>query len=568
MLSAEKFNHFLRDVEALGRGALRGENPLTSQAEVILSAFVRHTGAAGGAVYMHRDTPAGYQLVVKSDLITAPDTFDGPVPLDVVDRSIDDSAVILCPLSAAMTPHADTLVPIRQSKEHFGLIALARHREEGVPDLELLRAASNYVGALISNQRMATEVKEGEFQLKYRLWELESLYDIGLSIASTLNLEQLSDEILIRTLSLLNTRSAALFLRRDKRFFLHRAFGEVRNEFLDDEINADQSARIAAGEVLQFDSGADCIFPGCHSLIAIPIQSERGVIGVLAAADRELREGGIGPFTQNDVRLLSQFGTQVAIALENSRLHREALSKQEMQRELEVAATIQRDILPRSLPQIPGFELATISRPARQLGGDYHAFFERDGVLSICVADVAGKSVPAAILVSAFHAAIQLLMDEGRDLGEIATELNRHIHKWSAENKFITLVLASIDREAGIVRYVNAGHNPPYLVFDGKAHALQSHGLPIGLMARSRYSVQTARFPAGALLAVYSDGISEAENPDDDEFGSERLQQMLVDHDAAPCPAIAERIAQAVEDFAAGLSQKDDQTMILVRTQA
>ena len=120
MLSAEKFNHFLRDVEALGRGALRGENPLTSQAEVILSAFVRHTGAAGGAVYMHRDTPAGYQLVVKSDLITAPDTFDGPVPLDVVDRSIDDSAVILCPLSAAMTPHADTLVPIRQARSFVG----------------------------------------------------------------------------------------------------------------------------------------------------------------------------------------------------------------------------------------------------------------------------------------------------------------------------------------------------------------------------------------------------------------------------------------------------------------
>ena len=173
------------------------------------------------------------------------------------------------------------------------------------------------------------------------------------------------------------------------------------------------------------------------------------MIGVLAAGDRETREGDVGAFEANELRLLSLFANQVAIALENARLHKEALEKQAMQRELDLAATIQSDILPKSIPVVEGVELAALSRPAKQVGGDYHAFFQREGTLTTVVADVAGKSMPAALLVSAFHAAIQLLFAEGRELGDIATELNRHIHSWSAENKFITMIMVTIDPRGG-----------------------------------------------------------------------------------------------------------------------
>src|SRR5207237_6805528 len=124
---------------------------------------------------------------------------------------------------------------------------------------------------------------------------------------------------------------------------------------------------------------------------------------------------------------------------------------------------------------IEGIELAALSRPARQVGGDYHAFFQREGTLTTVVADVAGKSMPAALLVSAFHAAVQLLFAEGRQLGDIATELNRHIHSWSAENKFITMIMASIDRENDLLEFVNAGHNPAYLLAGGKFEMMKSN---------------------------------------------------------------------------------------------
>jgi serine phosphatase RsbU (regulator of sigma subunit) len=181
------------------------------------------------------------------------------------------------------------------------------------------------------------------------------------------------------------------------------------------------------------------------------------------------------------------------------------------------------------------------------------------------VADVSGKSVGAALLVSALHAALQLLLDEGRDLGTIATELNRHIHRWSAENKFVTMVLATIDPEAGVIRYVNAGHNPAFIVANGEVHALHSHGLPIGLLPQSRYSVQTAQFAPGSLLAVYSDGISEAENAQDEEFGEQGLQNLLLANASEPCQTLAQRVSAAVEEFVGDLPQKDDQTLVLVR---
>jgi sigma-B regulation protein RsbU (phosphoserine phosphatase) len=265
------------------------------------------------------------------------------------------------------------------------------------------------------------------------------------------------------------------------------------------------------------------------------------------------------------MRLLSLFANQVAIALENARLHREALEKQAMQRELDLAATIQRDILPKSIPTVEGLPIAAFSKSAKQVGGDYHAFFERDGVVTLLVADVSGKSMPAALLVSALHAAVQLLFAEERELGDVATELNKHIHRWSAENKFVTLVMVSIDRRQETIEYVNAGHNPQYVVRNGEIDTLKSHGLPVGILPNSRYMTQRRPFPQGSLVVLYSDGITEAEDIAGEELENVRLEAVLrANIDASP-DVIRDAIASAVETFAAGAPQKDDQTIVVAR---
>jgi phosphoserine phosphatase RsbU/P len=529
---------FLHDLQQLERSA-KGEG--------VLDVFERHTPFSSGALYLREAGRDGaMRLASKSGRSVAPDLLDIEPPDDLV---------------AA----ADRiLIPLRHHREHLGLISLPAtaggHTEE---DLDLLRAAAAFLSTIMTNQRLSQEMREGDFQLKYRLWELESLYDIGLSIAATFNVDELADEVLFRMISLTNARRAALFLREGRDFKIYRSFGDVRSDFLNGEIT---NQLVKSGEAITWETGADCIFPDCDGFVAVPIRGNNEIIGVLAAAERELREGGIGVFEANDLRLLSQFANQVGIALENARLHRDALAKQAMERELELAATIQRDILPKSIPVVEGIDLAALSNPARQVGGDYHAFFEREGVLAALVADVSGKSMPAALLVSALHAALQLLFAEGRELGDIATELNKHIHKWSSENKFVTMIMVAIDRENGTIEYVNAGHNPCYVVHeDGSLEMLRSHGLPIGILGQSKYMTQMRPFPPGSTVVLYSDGITEAENEAGEEYENDRLEAILHDSGSVPPSELRDRIAAAVDAFVGEAPQKDDQTLLIAR---
>ncbi len=542
MPPVHRFADFVHELQQLEKASIASQGPM------ILDAFARHTRFDSGALYLRDVRGTGLRLAAKSKQCVAPEILDGTV--------LPDDAVL---------PSPAVVVALQSHRESVGVLALSTREIDDTmeDDVAFVRAAAAFLSTIITNQRLMQETREGDFQLKYRLWELESLYDIGLSIASTLNIDELADEILFRMISLTNARRAALYLREKDGFKLYRSFGDVREGFLEAELT---EQLIREGKPLTFEGGSACLFPGCASFVAVPIRgNNESVIGVLAAADRETREGGIGAFEANELRLLALFGNQVAIGLENARLHREALEKQAMERELELAATIQHNILPQAIPEVEGMEIAALSRPARQVGGDYHAFFQRDGVLTALVADVAGKSMPAALLVSALHAVLQLLFAEGRELGEIATELNRHIHNWSAENKFITLIMVSIDPEHETIQFVNAGHNPGYLLSNGHIEQIKSHGLPIGILPGTRYMAHTRPFPAGSTTVLYSDGITEAEDIDGEEFGNERLEALLQQHPDCTASLIRDQIASAVDAFVDEAPQKDDQTIVIVR---
>ena len=536
MPPAHRFAEFVHELQQLER------TPIAAQGPLILETFARHTRFSGGALYLRDGRGSDLRLAAKSVQCVAPEILATGIRAE-----------------EALSPCPSVVVPLQSQREAVGLLALSTAAgDDGLDDdVAFVRAGAAFLSTLITNQRLMQETREGDFQLKYRLWELESLYDIGLSIASTLNVDELADEILFRMISLTNARRAALFLRdAEGGFSLYRSFGDLPSEFLQQEWTEEL---MREGKPLTFG----------ETLVAVPIKgSNDAFIGVLAAADRETREGGIAAFEANELRLLALFANQVAIALENARLHREALEKQAMERELELAATIQTNILPKTIPQVEGVELATLSRPAKQVGGDYHAFFVRDGVLTTLVADVAGKSVGAALLVSALHAVLQLLFGEGRALGEIATELNRHIHKWSAENKFITLIMVSIDQEGETIQFVNAGHNPAYLIANGKIDQMKSHGLPIGILPGTRYLAQTRAFPAGSVAVLYSDGITEAEDVAGEEFGNERLEALLQEHVECSASMIRDQIASAVDSFVDEAPQKDDETIVIVRRDA
>jgi serine phosphatase RsbU (regulator of sigma subunit) len=438
--------------------------------------------------------------------------------------------------------------------------------------------------------RLRQEIKEHQFQVNYRVVELESLYDVGLAVAATLDLEKLSEEILLRAVSLLDARRGALYILEADRYRLQRTFGGdaapwlagVRPEPSESPERSERPGNPESAETLEtpetpgnaelraFLAGSGAapaeLLPGAHFLLGVPIEVDGVPRGLLAVGDKESRRG-VGPFPPTDRRTLSLFANQAAIALENARLHLEALEKERLEREMQLAAEIQRRILPRDAPEIPGYELVGWNRPARQIGGDYYDLFQRqDGRVGLVVGDVSGKGMPAALMVSTLHSALHLLLDQAGFGPALLEMLNRHILESSAANKFITLLLAELDPESGRVTYLNAGHNPGMLLRrEGDVEELGATGLPIGVLPGSRFLARAVTLAPGDLLCIYSDGITEVESPAEEEFGTRRLLALLREHRERPLPEVLEAIQTATGRFSAGLPPGDDQTLVLLR---
>ncbi len=420
------------------------------------------------------------------------------------------------------------------------------------------------LAAALRSSRLKQDLKEQQFQVNYRVVELEALYDVGLAVASTLDLDRLSEEILMRAVSLLDARRGALYILEDGRYRLDRIFGgEAAPWFAGED---PELRRFLAGSLTGGGEAPAHLLPGARYLLGVPIEVESGPRGLIAVGDKESRRG-VGPFLASDRRTLSLFANQAALALENARLHLQALEKERLEREMHLAAEIQRQILPKGAPVVPGYELIGWYRPARQVGGDYYDLFRRDdGQVGLVVGDVTGKGMPAALMVSTLHSALRLLLDQTGFVPAMLERLSRHIGESSAANKFITMLVAELNPESGVLHYMNAGHNPGILLHaGGGVEELKPGGVPLGLIPGARYQSSAVTLGRGDLVCIYSDGITEAASPDEEEFGMERLIEILRAERERSLGGVIEAITSAVGDFSQGLPQGDDQTLVLLR---
>lgn len=417
------------------------------------------------------------------------------------------------------------------------------------------------LAAAVREQALRGQLKRQDFEVKSRGVQLEALYDVGLAIAGTLDFERLCEEVLMRAVSLLDARRGALYLKANGRMRLDRAFGGAADAEID--LASEEGRELVAGN----PSPSCCALPGAEYLLGVPIEVDGVVKGLLVVGDKESRTG-VGPFPETDRRTLELLANQAAIALENAELHRQALEKERLEHEIELASDIQRRILPKGVPTVPGYELAGWNRPARHIGGDYFDFLELEGGerLGLVVGDVSGKGVPAALLVSTLHSSLRLLAERIAICPELFSRLNEHILDSSAPNKFITLFVAELDPRRGEISYVNAGHNPGLVLrAGGVVEQLGSGGLPLGLLPGASYRIESISLEPGDLLCLYSDGITEAAAPDDEEFGLERLAELIAEGRDLPIDELRSRIGEAVSLFAAGAPQADDQTLLLLR---
>jgi sigma-B regulation protein RsbU (phosphoserine phosphatase) len=272
-------------------------------------------------------------------------------------------------------------------------------------------------------------------------------------------------------------------------------------------------------------------------------------------------------FTVEDVNLLATLSNQFAVAITNARLYQEAIEKQKLEEELNVARQIQRNLLPRTLPHSPHFEIAAFTQPSRQVGGDYYDFFVLpDGCLGMVIADVSGKGLGAALLVSQIQAILKAEVRHQRLIAQAVANTNAFVSEITAAEQFATMVYAEYNSTTRELTYTNAGHNHPMLVRqDGRHERLDRGGLVLGVMPAVSYEVASVRLDPGDTVFFFTDGLSDLESPAGLDFGEERALELVVQHRALNADALAREIVREATTFSAGDLGFDDLTIVVFR---
>jgi phosphoserine phosphatase RsbU/P len=293
------------------------------------------------------------------------------------------------------------------------------------------------------------------------------------------------------------------------------------------------------------------------SEVAIPLLVGGQLVGVFTASHPEL-DG----FPPSQLRLLQALCSHIAVAVQNARLfQRERQERETLSREAQEARVIQEALLPKCFPYIPGFAVSGLSIPAGAVGGDWYDFIPlNDGRWGLVLADVSGKGMAAALLMSATRGMLRSLAEASCTPGEVLAKLNQLMLDGFPSGRFVTLIYAVLDPVKRALTFANAGHLPPLLVEKGNARFLDTDsGMPLGLGFGS-FSEVTVQLASQSRLVFYSDGITEAENQADEQYGRARLEKHALRPDAS-----VESILDDVRSFANGAGLRDDATVILAK---
>jgi len=312
-----------------------------------------------------------------------------------------------------------------------------------------------------------------------------------------------------------------------------------------------------------FKSRQSIVEQKVHSMMAVPLQAKERIIGLIYVdSPFVLRE-----FTEEDLHLLTVMANVAATRLENARLAEIEQAERIMKRDLAQAAEIQLRILPAKAPAVPGLDLAGFNMASRTVGGDYYGFFPYpDGRVALALGDVSGKGMPAALLVMSLQARLEVLAEDPHDLVDLMTRLNKITCTNSPENRFITFFFAVLNPTSGELTFANAGHNPPIVVrASGDVEKLEGGGPVLGVLPSAQYPQQRTRLGKGDLLVIYSDGVTEANDTSQGEYGEECLTDVLREHHGESAEAIVAAVTESVNRFSAGAPQADDITLIVVK---
>ena len=300
-----------------------------------------------------------------------------------------------------------------------------------------------------------------------------------------------------------------------------------------------------------------------HNILTLPIRNKASKI----VAALQLLNKAQGNFTDDDTDALLTLSGQMAMSLENARLHRDVIEKERLEREMALARGIQRSLLPETTPVIPGFDIAVLNEPCYEVGGDYYDFLTLGPhTLLVVVADVEGKGISSAMVMSNLQATLRALVLHLHSLNDITESVNRMILNDTRGEKYMTMFLGLIDTRRKAIHYINCGHVPPVIVRPGKEPIeLTEGGMVIGLFDGVQFERGHVRFQTGDILLLCTDGITEAMDTQNEEFGMERVVASVTKIHELKAKEVVLKVCDEVTEFSRGGTHMDDKVLLAIK---
>jgi serine phosphatase RsbU (regulator of sigma subunit) len=406
-----------------------------------------------------------------------------------------------------------------------------------------------------------------------RYKEINLLYTISAKMASCLDAQEVAQLIIDEVRKTIQATSASIMFPNEKTdtFDIIAAFGtavSTKFELKTNEGIAGSVLFTGKGVIINDVQSSPEFVEGPYkisSLICIPLKVEEKVIGVMNISSKDPVT-----YTAGDLKLATALATQAAVSIENARLQAERLEQEKIVQELEIARNIQVSLLPNTTPIVEGAEVTALFLPARQVGGDFYDFIPiSENNLGLVIADVSGKGVPAALFMALSRALMRANSLQNPHVSHAVIRTNKLILDCATSGLFVTLFYAIVDTQARILKYVSAGHNPPilYKKRTGEIQLLEADGIALGVLDDIELEERETSLEEGDLIVLYTDGVTEAMNVQDEEFGEERLIQLILDNHTSSANELSCKIKDVVMEFAGEAPQFDDFTLMVVKMQ-
>ncbi len=419
--------------------------------------------------------------------------------------------------------------------------------------------------------------KEENRRLKIAIEELSALNDVATAITSNQSVEDVIDLIVRKCIKHLKAQQTVVMLL-DEKDIVNPFHTMIRKQDSISDLLPYRLDTQLTGWMLKnrspllindfqkddrFKFIAKKDFP-VFSLLSVPMLLKGKMIGLLTVFNKHSDVG----FTVEDQRMLSILAAQSSHIIENARLYEKEQALIRLQEEMRLANDIQVNLLPKFIPQIPGYQISGKSIPAKDVGGDYFDFIPiKENYLAFCLGDISGKGIPAALLMANLQASLrgQTLMNI--PCKECVRFTNNLLFNSTDSNKYATLFYGVLNSSQNKITFCNAGHNEPILIDNrGNVTRLKEGGIVVGILPEVTFEEKTIDFPPDSILVVYSDGITEAMDSEEQEFGEDRLIDLIKTNKSLSASDLIKLIIKTVNTHAGNAEQMDDMTLVIIKT--